>query len=41
MNILKESCFEIYYHDDDMFFGHVIIVSGSLENGIDDGQIVK
>lgn len=39
LNIMDEGCFEIFYDDDDMFYGHVIIVSGSLENGIDDAQI--
>lgn len=28
--------FEIYYDDDDMFFGHVVIVSGNIETGIED-----
>lgn len=31
--------FEIYYEDDDMFFGHVVIVSGNIENGINDATI--
>ncbi|MBQ8597031.1 MAG: DUF2262 domain-containing protein, partial [Lachnospiraceae bacterium] len=39
LNIMEEGYFEIYYDDDDMFFGHVIIVSGSLENGLEDATI--
>lgn len=31
--------FEIYYNDDDMFWGHVIIVSGNLEEGLDDATM--
>lgn len=31
--------FEIYYDDDDMFWGHVIIVSGNIETGIDDATM--
>lgn len=43
--VLSEICisiegdFEIYYDDDDMFWGHVIIVSGNIENGFDDATI--
>lgn len=31
--------YEVYYNDDDMFWGHVIIVSGNIETGIEDAQI--
>lgn len=31
--------FEIFYDDDDMFWGHVVIVSGNIETGIDDAYI--
>lgn len=31
--------FDIYYHDDDMFWGHVIIVSGNIETGIDEAYM--
>ncbi len=31
--------FDIYYNDDDMFWGHVIIVSGNIETGIDDAYM--
>lgn len=31
--------FEIFYDDDDMFWGHVVIVSGNIETGIDDAYM--
>ena len=31
--------FEIFYDDDDMFYGHVVIVSGNMETGIDDADM--
>lgn len=31
--------FDIFYNDDDMFWGHVIIVSGNTENGIEDADM--
>lgn len=31
--------FELYYDDDDMFWGHVIIVRGNIEKGFDDAEI--
>lgn len=31
--------FELFYDDDDMFWGHVIIVSGNIEDGLDDATI--
>lgn len=43
--ILSEVCistegdFDIYYDDDDMFWGHVIIVSGNIRDGISDAEI--
>lgn len=43
--IISEVCvstdgnFEIFYNDDDMFWGHVVIVSGNIETGIDDAEM--
>lgn len=43
--IISEVCistdgdFELFYEDDDMFWGHVVIVSGNIENGIDDATM--
>lgn len=43
--IISEVCvstdgdFEIYYDDDDMFWGHVVIVSGNIETGMEDAYI--
>lgn len=43
--IISEICvstdgdFEIYYDDDDMFWGHVVIVSGNIKTGFDDANI--
>lgn len=43
--VISEVCvstdgnFEIFYDDDDMFWGHVVIVSGNIETGIDDAYI--
>lgn len=43
--IISEVCvstdgnFEIFYDDDDMFWGHVVIVSGNIETGIDDAYM--
>ena len=34
-----ENGFEVYYDDDDMFWGHCILVYGTLENGIEEAQI--
>ena len=31
--------FELFYDDDDMFWGHVVIVSGNIETGIDDAYM--
>lgn len=31
--------YEVYYDDDDMFWGHVIIVSGSVDGGMEDAHI--
>ena len=31
--------FELFYNDDDMFYGHVIIVSGNIEVGLDSADI--
>ena len=43
--IISEVCvstdgdFEIYYDDDNMFWGHVVIVSGNIETGFEDAYI--
>ncbi|MBD5087289.1 MAG: DUF2262 domain-containing protein [Clostridiales bacterium] len=43
--VISEICvtiggnFEIFYDDDNMFWGHVIIVSGNIETGIDDATM--
>ena len=34
-----EGEFELFYNDDDMFYGHVIIVSGNIYDGFDDANI--
>lgn len=38
-SIETEGSYEVYYDDDDMFWGHVIIVSGSVDDGMDDAYI--
>ncbi|MBS5145449.1 MAG: DUF2262 domain-containing protein [Butyricicoccus pullicaecorum] len=35
----QDGAFELYYDDDDLFWGHVIIVSGNLEDGFSDAAI--
>ncbi len=37
--IFPNGDYEVYYNDDDMFWGHVIIVSGNIETEIEDAQI--
>ncbi len=39
MTISPDGNYEVYYNDDDMFWGHVIIVSGNTETGMEDAQI--
>lgn len=39
ITISPEGDYEAYYNDDDMFWGHVIIVSGNIETGIKDAEI--
>jgi len=39
LSICLEGKFEVYASDDDMFFGHVIIVSGNINAGIEDAYI--
>ena len=34
-----ENGFDVYYDDDDMFWGHCILVYGTLENGIEEAEI--
>ena len=34
-----ENGFEVFYDDDDMFWGHSILVDGTLENGIEQAYI--
>lgn len=38
-SIGAEGDYEVYYDDDDMFCGHVIIVSGSVDGGMEDAYI--
>lgn len=33
--VSADGTFEIFYHDDDMFGGHAVIVSGTIEDGIE------
>lgn len=37
--ISTDGDFEIFYDDDDMFWGHVIIVNGNIESGLDDATM--
>lgn len=37
--IFPNGDYEVYYNDDDMFWGHVIIVGGNIETGIEDALI--
>lgn len=37
--VSTEGDFELFYDDDDMFWGHVVIVSGNIETGIADAQM--
>ena len=39
LTITSNGSFTAYYNDDDMFWGHVIEVSGSLKKGITDADI--
>lgn len=39
ITISPDGDYEVYYNDDDMFWGHVIIVSGNTETGIEDAVI--
>ena len=39
LSIDAEGDYEAYYDDDDMFCGHVIIVSGSVDGGMEDAYI--
>ncbi len=38
-SIDAEGDYEVYYDDDDMFWGHVIIVRGSVDGGMEDAYI--
>lgn len=38
-SIDAEGSYEVYYDDDDMFWGHVIIVDGSVDGGMEDAYI--
>lgn len=38
-NINEEGDYEAYYNDDDMFYGHVIIVEGSVDGEMEDAYI--
>ena len=37
--VSTEGDFEMYYNDDDMFWGHVVVVSGNIDSGMSDAQI--
>lgn len=37
--ISNDGSFQFYYDDDDMFWGHVVIVRGDLETGLEGGEI--
>lgn len=39
LSVLTGGDFEIYYEDDDMFWGHVVIVSGNVNTGVDDADM--
>ncbi len=39
LSIDAEGDYEVYYDDDDMFWGHVIIVNGSVDGGMEDAYI--
>lgn len=39
ISICSDGSFEIFYNDDDMFWGHVVIVSGSLDGDLDSAYI--
>lgn len=39
INIDAEGNYEVYYNDDDMFYGHVIIIDGSVDGEMDDAYI--
>ena len=38
-SINAEGSYEVYYDDDDMFWGHVIIVDGSADGEMEDAYI--
>ncbi len=38
-SIDAEGDYEVYYNDDDMFFGHVIIIDGSVDGEMEDAYI--
>lgn len=39
MTITPDGNFEAYYFDDDLFWGHIIIVSGNITTGLEDAVI--
>lgn len=39
IDIYKEGDMEIYYCDDDMFFGHIIIVYANISGEMSDASI--
>ncbi|MHC6202467.1 DUF2262 domain-containing protein [Breznakiellaceae bacterium SP9] len=39
LSISMDGDYSAYYDDDDMFFGHVVTVSGNLESGMEDAAI--
>lgn len=39
LTVYPSGDYEVYYQDDDMFWGHIIIVNGNVETGIEDAYI--
>lgn len=39
LSVLTGGDFEIFYEDDDMFWGHAIIVSGNVNTGVEDADM--
>lgn len=39
ISVSADGSFSAYYNDDDMFYGHVITVSGNTLNGVEDATI--
>ena len=35
----SDGSYEVYYDDDDMFYGHVILIDGNMDTGMEDADI--